>query len=413
MQSSAEESDIMGEARGRHYGMDWLRIGAFQLLILYHVGMAFVPWDFQVKDADPPIAWATVLMLLTNPWRLSLLFAVSGYASAALFARQEGGMGAFLMSRLARLGVPLLFGMAVLVTPQPWVWLVTHFGYSDDFGTFLLRDYYSFRSISGVIVPTWMHLWFVAYLLGYTLVLGALLSLPEPVRKAGRNLCERLLGGPGLLPLGILFVYVSRGWINPGWEENHLFYGDWSAHANYLPVFLFGYILRGSEPIRIAIGRWWPTAAVAAVAGWIVLAWFELTFGTELAPPALWPLHGFARAFESWGAMIALIGVADRFWNVDSHWRPMLAEAVFPFYLVHQTIIIIVGYWLLATDTGPLTRFLVLLASTVAGCWAFYLGGRRVRWLRPLIGLKANPGRLTVPVSSSEARPALDAGPSR
>src|SRR5437868_4203734 len=90
MQSPAEESDIMGEARGRHYGMDWLRIGAFQLLILYHVGMAFVPWDFQVKDADPPIAWATILMLLTNPWRLSLLFAVSGYASAALFARQEG-----------------------------------------------------------------------------------------------------------------------------------------------------------------------------------------------------------------------------------------------------------------------------------------------------------------------------------
>src|ERR1700760_3004858 len=132
----------MGQAPGRHYGMDWLRVGAFQLLILYHVGMAFVPWDFQVKVANPPIGWATMLMMLTSPWRLSLLFAVSGYASAALFAREKGRIGTFLTSRLARLGIPLLFGMAVLVTPQPWIWLITHYGYREDFGSFLINDYY-------------------------------------------------------------------------------------------------------------------------------------------------------------------------------------------------------------------------------------------------------------------------------
>jgi hypothetical protein len=401
----------MGQARGRHYGMDWLRIGAFQLLILYHVGMAFVPWDFQVKDASPPIAWATVPMLLTNPWRLSLLFAVSGYASAALFARQQGGIGAFLISRLARLGIPLLFGMAVLVTPQPWVWLVTHFNYRDDFGTFLLRDYYSFRSIGGVVVPTWMHLWFVVYLLVYTVALAALLTLPAPVRKAGRRACERLFGGPGLLPLGILFVYVARGWIGPGWDDSHLLYDDWSAHAHYFAVFLFGYVLRRSEPIRATIARWWGVGAALAFLGWLVLGWFELTYGMTLAPAALWPLHNFARSVESWSAMIALMGVADRYWNIDNRWRPMLAEAVFPFYLIHQTIIIMVGYWLLATDTGPLARFLILVSTTIAGCWAFYLGGRQVRWLRPLIGLRAAPRPWAAPATQpAETRPALDAG---
>ena len=67
----------------RHYGMDWLRIGAFGLLILYHIGMVFVPWGFQVKTAHP-LAWAEIPMLLTSPWRLTLLFVVSGYASRAL-----------------------------------------------------------------------------------------------------------------------------------------------------------------------------------------------------------------------------------------------------------------------------------------------------------------------------------------
>jgi hypothetical protein len=383
----------MGQAPGRHYGMDWLRIGAFQLLILYHVGMAFVPWDFQVKVANPPIGWATTLMMLTSPWRLSLLFAVSGYASAALFARETGGIGAFLTSRLARLGIPLLFGMAVLVPPQPWIWLITHYGYREDFGTFLLHDYYSFRSIDGVIVPSWMHLWFVAYLIGYTLLLCLLLKLPARVRGAGRRLAELLLGGPALLPIGIAFVFYARASFEAGWEDNHLLITDWSAHAHYLPMFLFGYLLRGSEPIRAAIAQWWPVAALLAIVGWIGLAWFELRYGLTIAPRSLWPLHGWAQSAEAWGAMIALIGIADRYWNIDHRWRPVLVEAVFPFYLIHQTIIITVGYWMMGSGIGSLASFLLLVAATMAGCWAVYLIGRKVRWLRPLIGLKAGPAR--------------------
>jgi membrane protein DedA with SNARE-associated domain len=66
----------------------------------------------------------------------------------------------------------------------------------------------------------------------------------------------------------------------------------------------------------------------------------------------------------------------------------MLAEAVFPFYIVHQTIIVVVGWWLLQGRVAALPAFLILVAATVGGCWAFYLGGRRIDWLRPLIGLQ-------------------------
>lgn len=140
-------------ATERHYGMDWLRIGAFGLLILYHVGMAFVPWPYEVKVVDPPLDWVTIPMFLTNPWRLSLLFLVSGYASAAILGR-EPAPGRFIRSRLARLGIPLLFGMAVIVTPQPWVNLVTQHGYRHDFGWFMAHDYFGFHRIDGVAMPT-------------------------------------------------------------------------------------------------------------------------------------------------------------------------------------------------------------------------------------------------------------------
>src|SRR3546814_1676712 len=61
----------------RHYGMDWLRIGAFALLIFYHIGMYFVPWGWHVKTPHP-MDWVQIPMMATNRWRLPLLFLVSG-----------------------------------------------------------------------------------------------------------------------------------------------------------------------------------------------------------------------------------------------------------------------------------------------------------------------------------------------
>src|SRR5690606_38302857 len=101
----------------------------FGLLILYHVGMVFVPWGFQVKTAHPLVG-AEIPMFLTSPWRLSLLFVVSGYASRALLSRSAGVRG-FLKGRASRLAVPLLFGMALIVPPQTWVEVTTQHGYAQ------------------------------------------------------------------------------------------------------------------------------------------------------------------------------------------------------------------------------------------------------------------------------------------
>ncbi|WP_260922012.1 hypothetical protein [Novosphingobium sp. 9] len=67
--------------------MDWLRVGAFALLIFYHVGFGFTPWGYQTAGRGV-IWWAEIPLLALSPWRLSLLFAISGYASAALFVKQ-------------------------------------------------------------------------------------------------------------------------------------------------------------------------------------------------------------------------------------------------------------------------------------------------------------------------------------
>lgn len=373
----------------RHFGMDWLRIAAFGLLILYHVGMAFVAWPFEVK-VSRPIDWVAIPMLLTSPWRLSLLFAISGYASAALLSRSPSDVNWFLRSRIARLGIPLMFGMAVLVTPQPWVTLVTQHGYLHNFGYFLLHDYYRIQLIDGVAMPTWMHLWFVVYLLAYTLVLGAILMMPKLWREAGHRASVRVLASPALLPVPMALVMLARSVLSPGWLDTHMFINDWSAHAVYLPVFLFGYLLRGSDPIELAIARWWSTGLIVAVLAYAGIVCFELVYpGTTPIPPSLRPFYNGLRATQMWGAVIGLIGLAGRYWNRDHPWRTTLVEAVFPFYIIHQTIIVVVGYWLLPTATGAFARFAILVTATTAGCCLFYLAGRSIGPLRRLIGLKS------------------------
>jgi len=283
----------------RHYGMDWLRIGAFGLLIFYHIGMYFVPWGWHVKIAAP-IDWVQIPMMATNSWRLPLLFLVSGYASAALFAKTEGA-GAFMRSRSARLLIPLAFGIIVVIPVQPWIELVTQHGYAHGFAHFWLYDYFRFGTLGGIVLPTWQHLWFVVYLFVYT-ALAALLLVVFPVAARARiaDAAARWLGGWGMLMvpfavwLAILFAF-------PGHRDTHALFDDGPAHLHFLVPFFIGWLLRVRPALFDAVARCWPVAAVLALAAYVWIVWAMCgrrrargRRPRELSPPS-W-LCGWCRA---------------------------------------------------------------------------------------------------------------------
>lgn len=371
----------------RHYGLDWLRVGAFAILILYHIGMVFVPWGFHAKLAAE--RWVTVPMMLSNPWRLSLLFVVSGYASRALFVRHTGPWP-FVRNRTARLLIPLVFGMAVIVPPQPWVELVTQHGYTGAFLPFWMGEYFRFQAIAGIDLPTWNHLWFVVYLWVYTLLLTAFLAIaPEGARRRAQRVFDLLFGSVGALILPMGWLMIVSGVLFPGARETHALVGDWVAHATYFPMFLFGFAMAGSDRVIATFARWWKVSAALAILAYLAVAGVQIAFAEyRVTPRPFGMIFSLARGVEGWMAIAALIGIAETFWNRDHRWRPMLTEAVFPFYIIHQTIIVVVAYWLLLARLPLAIDFVILVTATVAGCWAFYLIGRRIPWLRPLIGLR-------------------------
>jgi hypothetical protein len=380
----------------RHYGMDWLRIGAFALLILYHIGMVFVPWPYHAK-ATQTVDWVTVPMLATSPWRLTLLFLVSGYASRALLVRAPHILR-FVRSRSSRLLVPLAFGVVVIVPPQAWVELVTQHDYRHGYLHFWSHDFFRFGTVSGIALPTWNHLWFVGYLWVYTLALALLLSVPRPATL--QTWFDRLFGGLSVLWVPIAYLLLFQVYVFQRWTDTHDVINDTLAHLGFFPAFLFGFALVGSPLVMAALVRWrWLSAALAmlgyGVVGGVALGWPGAASPPQwIADQTLW-----ARQVQCWATIAALIGIAETSLNRDHRWRATLAEGVFPFYLVHQTLIVVVSYWLRPTGLPPSVEFAILVVATVAGCAAFYLIGRRIGWLRPLIGLRAARASANTPAT--------------
>ena len=373
----------------RHYGLDWLRIAAFALLILFHIGLYFTPGRWIIKVADP-VEWLAAPMLALRPWRLPLLFLVAGFASRALLQR-SGGPGEFFRTRSWRLLLPLLFAVTFLIAPQTWVRMVENHDYAESLVHFWANDWFAFQTLSGVELPHTEHLWFLFHLWEYTILI-ALAAAYMPAR--GREKAAALLGwlgrGSRLLWAPAAAVVAARLSVLFVIPEAHGLFNDWVGHITYLPAFLFGFGLAGTTALWAPIRRLWrPAAALAAIAYSVILA---VQFSYPGMPPHLpQAMTKAAYVAMGWSVILLLLGAADRWMNRDHPLRARLGEAIFPAYIIHQTIIVVTAFALRGRGLATLAEFAVIFAATATGCWLFYEAGRRVGWLRPFIGLSAEP----------------------
>ena len=197
----------------RRYDLDWLRIIAFGLLIFYHCGMFYVTWDWHVKsdhasDAIEP------LMMLTNPWRLTLLFLIAGAATP--FLADKVSVWKFTGSRMGRLWPPLLLAVFVIVPPQAYYEVLDaiRLGQLPASDAWLDNFYVKYVTGSGnwcdaegcLTTPTYNHMWFVAFLILYTLALIPLLPLLRRLPNV-----SALIAGP---------LLVLTPWAVQSWTES-------------------------------------------------------------------------------------------------------------------------------------------------------------------------------------------------
>ncbi|GMG85986.1 acyltransferase family protein [Biformimicrobium ophioploci] len=375
-------------APARRYDLDWLRILAFALLILYHLGMLYVAdWEFHLKSShlSEPLKW---LMLFSSEWRLPLLFFVSGIASRLALRRVP--LGRFTGLRSLRLLLPLLLCSYLVVSPQLFFQLKADHGYPHGFGTFLwqylqpLHPELTRGVFNGLINPTWNHLWFLAYLWAYSMALVALLPLlgwltRSRVGRAVRELLNRPLSLVLLpaLPLALGFLLLSEHF-----ATTRALVDDWNMHSLYFTVFLYGYWLGDAERPWASIRRRRRSLLLLGMAGYALVSAHYLA---GMALPRV--IEALVVHLNIWLWLLALSGYAAKYLNFDHPLRRYCNRAILPWYILHQTLMIAAAYWLVRQGLGPVLEAVVIGVITVAGCWAGYAVIRRYRPLRLVFGL--------------------------
>lgn len=374
----------------RRPDLDWIRVGAFFLLILYHVGMFYVPWGFHVKSPHP-VAALEPLMLITNPWRLTLLFLVSG--AATRFMADKLSAGGLAKARTARLLPPLLFAVFVIVPPQTYYEIVEKLGYSgsvlDFYGKYVTASGHWRPDGEPLITPTYNHMWFVAYLFIYSLILAGLLKVGRGAVGRLEAGLERALSGWGLLVWPMVCLIVLRMTLFPMFDITHALVDDWYNHALSFGVFVFGFLTAKSQVPKAAfIKIRWP-ALILALAGYSAYVAIRMTYrGDEPAPEAVLLIARVAYGVDQWGAIAAILGFGAKHLTRGGPVLTYLTLGVFPFYIVHQTFIVVAGYHLARLGLPQGVEAAILIIGTFATCLLTYEIVRRVNLLRPLFGLK-------------------------
>ena len=361
------------KSAARRHDIDAIRVLAFALLILYHVGMFYVDdWGWHVKSAYTS-DWLKFPMLLVNQWRLALLFLISG--AVVHFLLDKAGPARFAWLRTRRLLVPLVFGMLVIVPPQAWLQAVDTGAFDGGYVEFLIR-YFTFQpwppgAFDGSEIGiTWNHLWFLPYLLTYTLLLAALLPLIRG-RLAQTVLARfRSMRGAWLFLLPPL-PFIAIQWLLGDYPETHALFDDPRAHATYGLVFLVGFAIGRDSGLWAELKRmrWLALALALTTYSILISLWWS---GLDWIP-LIDAVEGALVSFNGWFWLMTVLGWGAHALNRPFRWLPYATEAVVSWYILHQTITVVLGAGLTPYALGPVVEPVLV---------------RRVRWLRPLFGLK-------------------------
>ena len=377
----------------RRYDLDWLRVMAVLMVLFYHTGMIYVSWGFHIKSAEHSQPMEEVMRWL-HRWRMPLLFFISG--AGTFFALKKRSFGTYAGERFRRLFVPLVFGMFVIVPPQIYIeWLFRH-RFSGSYAEFYpeVFKFQAYQDGGKGGAFSWHHLWFILYLFCYSL-----LSIPVfrwLKSDAGQRFTDRigrLIARPGgaLWLVGLLLLNdVVLGGFFP--DETHALVNDWAYFMKNLILFWLGYVLISRRDFWQTITDQRRYFLIATVICTVILYGARAFIDEDTIDNSqlLTTLYSFNGLGLTWFSVLATVAYGYRYLNVNRPILPRLNEAIYPFYIIHQTVILMIGYYVLTRTTlGVYDGFLVVSLSSLAACVAIYLLLiRPFKLTRVLFGMK-------------------------
>ncbi len=366
----------------RQYFIDWLRILLILSIFLFHIGMIFNTWDWHVKNDQTYGGVLRSVMTHLHYWRMPLLFLISG--AGTYFALGKRTTGQYLRERLKRLVLPLSVGIFTLVPIQVYIEKSARFDSLWDFYPHMFEGIYPSGNFS------WHHLWFIAYLFIISLFISPFLGFLRGERFANcRKSLEKFISKPLALNVFIIPLILSQALLRPYFpEETHALVDDWASVAFYVLFFLAGFVLLSSKEITNSI-RWqrWLFLGEAIVVS-VMLFTIPYMFESEQAGNTVWDILSI---FVAWSCGVTAIGFARQHLNRNSRIRKLANEAIYPFYLLHQPLIVVTGSLVIQWEVPVLLKVLsVTLLSFIISVAIYWFMIRPFNVLRLVFGMKIN-----------------------
>jgi surface polysaccharide O-acyltransferase-like enzyme len=376
----------------REHGLDALRVGAFAVLILYHGAMGYTTWDWVVKNPEQSKALEHV-MVFFNRWRLPLLFFISGAAVSLALRRRT--LAQLAGERIVRLLVPLAFGVLVVVPPQIYFWALQHGAHHDSYLAFHRTVFDFVPYPDGAL--SWHHLWFVAYVLFYALASLPLFALARTA--AGERALHAIADAMERWPLAIYLVplpgIAAAVVLDPRFPQTWNLIDDWAVVTRYGIVFLWGFLFASERRLLELVTRRRRELLAAGLAA--AVAFYAVRFGSGTR----FLISTAITAYFGMMFVLAMVGFARAWITSGSPLLRYTSEAVYPFYIIHQTVTVVLVYALAPVALGLWSKLALVAAGTFLGTWLLYEVIRRVPPLRPLFGLKL--ARATAPAPRAAA----------
>jgi peptidoglycan/LPS O-acetylase OafA/YrhL len=374
-------------SRRLHY-IDWLRVGAVLLLFPFHTWRVFNAGDpFYVKAPYQSQAINAVIWFI-DFWHMPLLFLLAG-ASTYFALRKRTGLQ-YLGERFTRIFVPLVAGWFLLIPPQTWYGARFNSGYTGSFFHYLVSgdwvvwnvqsggDYYGGFGMG--------QLWFLLYLFFIAIMALPLLLLWRSSRgeKAAGGLA-RFIARPWAWIVVAFVLMIAEGLPSPI---------DGKSYFYFLALFILGYAIMADDAVLASADRYrWPALIVG-----VTIILLRMIYGGlhDSLPDPSWQLALFNTGvmLAVWLVILGLLGTGRRYLDKPSKQLAYLAEASYPLYILHQTVIVVLAFYLINLPGPWFLQWVVLLIAVVAGTFGLYEVVRRLGPLRFLLGLKvASPTR--------------------
>lgn len=365
---------------GRRYEFDWLRIMLILSVFLYHIGMYFNGFGWHIKNPER-LTGLDPAMGYLHTWRMPLLFLVSG--AGTWFALGKRTIGQFLGERSRRLLVPLVFGMLVIVPPQVFVEKQAMYGSYLNFLPHITEGVYPEGNLS------WHHLWFVLYLfVCATAAIPFILLLRSKAGTCFYTILEKYARVKGIFLLLAIPLFLSQILLLPWFpEETHALVDDWAYVGSSFLFFLFGYILISNKALINSIVEQRRVFAAVAI---LISALYFYDWFHSIDPWVSENLQLLLYCLLQVSIALTLVAYAARYLNRDHPWRKTLNEAIYPFYILHQTVILVLAFLLrdVEMSVGWRVLALTLLSFTViVSVYIFMI--RPFNFMRFLFGMTA------------------------